>query len=205
MPPSFDQRTWDVDYPSIVRLAATNDVPTIASLLAEELPYEWRDAYLRHTPRQTNLLRVQDEGFTYLFDYYSALGEDTGGLMIEDRLVCAFGASRVGHAKRNVGRQRGWVGPTEKRFGADRDKGHYIPHSLGGGLEINLFDQSRALNRGRSVPGRVYRTMERYCLEHSGIFLFNRPLYADATAKPAMLEFGLLKTDGQLWVERFEN
>jgi hypothetical protein len=141
----------------------------------------------------------------YLFDYYSALGEAGDGAAVEDRLVCAFGISRRGLGKRNVSRQRGWVGPTEERFGADRDKGHYIPNALGGGLEINLFDQSRALNRGRSVPGRTYRSMERYCLDYPGTFFFNRPIYADGTARPAMLELGVLKSDGTLWIELFEN
>jgi len=51
----------------------------------------------------------------------------------------------------------------------------------------------------------LQRSMERYCLEHPGIFLFNRPFYADGTARPAMLEFGVLKAEGQLWVESFEN
>jgi hypothetical protein len=204
MSQSFDPQPWSIDYDRIAKLAPSPEMPSITAFLAEELPYDWRDAYLDHTARAAHILRVLDEGFTYLFDYYSTLGE-TGTGMVEDRLVCAFGTSRQASTKRNTNRQRGWVGPTEKTFGAHRDKGHYIPHSLGGGLEINLFVQSRELNRGWSLPGGVYRSMERYGLDHPGTFLFNRPLYADGTAVPAMLEFGLLKADGQLWVERFAN
>ena len=94
---------------------------------------------------------------------------------------------------------------TRGSWGAHRDKGHFIPHTLGGGLEINLFVQLRDVNRGWSPPGRAYRSMERYSLNHPGTFLFNRPLYGDGAALPAMLEFGVLRTDGHLWVERFEN
>ncbi len=205
MPRKFDPQPWLIDYERIAKIASSRDATDIAAFLVEELPYDWRDAYAAHTPRATHVLRVSDEDFTYLFDYFSTLGEPAPAPTVEDRLVCAFGTSREAPAKRNTSRQRGWGGPTEKSFGSDRDKGHFIPHTVGGGLEINLFVQLRELNRGWSPAGALYRSMERYCQRHPGNFFFNRPLYADASAQPAMLEFGVLKADGQLWVERFEN
>ena len=44
-----------------------------------------------------------------------------------------------------------------------RDKGHFIAHAIGGGLDMNIFSQARDLNRGISEQGKVYRLMERYC------------------------------------------
>lgn len=72
-------------------------------------------------------------------------------------------------------------------------------------LELNVFVQRRDLNRGWSTEGRRYREMEKYCVLHPGTFCFSRPLYADETAIPAFLEFGILKPDGELWVECFDN
>jgi hypothetical protein len=46
--------------------------------------------------------------------------------------------------------------------------------------------------------------MEQYCFAHPGTFCFSRPLYADASSKPTLLEYGVLKA-GELWVEIFEN
>jgi len=203
-----DAQRWSIDYRAVMNAAPGCDVAKRAAFLADELPYLWRDAYVDLSGRPTNILRVTDEGFTYIFDWYSALverGEVTADATSEDRLVGACGFSRAAIAKRNTNRQRGWVGPTEKRFGSDRDKGHFVPHSLGGGLEINLFVQLRELNRGWSPAGKLYRSMEGYCQQHPGTFFFNRPIYADGSSRPAMLEFGVLKAGGELWVERFEN
>ena len=93
-------------------------------------------------------------------------------------------------------------------FGPGWDKGHFIAHSIGGavdGLEANVFVQRRDLNRGWSVAGKRFRQMEQYCVLNPGTLCFSRPLYADQTAKPAFVEFGVLKRGGELWVESFDN
>jgi hypothetical protein len=92
-------------------------------------------------------------------------------------------------------------------FAREWDKGHFIAHSIGGALdgwELNVFVQRRELNRGWSEAGARFRDMEDYCA-NAGTFCFSRPLYADPTAKPAFVEFGVLKSDGQLCVECFDN
>ncbi len=60
-------------------------------------------------------------------------------------------------------------------------------------------------NGGRSEAGKRFREMEAYCETNPGTFCFNRPIYDDQTARPAFLEFGLLKVGGELWMERFAN
>jgi hypothetical protein len=68
-----------------------------------------------------------------------------------------------------------------------------MAHASGGGVDINLFHQDAAFNRGWSAQGREYRAMERYCARHAGTFCFARPIYTDDTARPAELEFGVLR------------
>jgi hypothetical protein len=93
-------------------------------------------------------------------------------------------------------------------YGPMRDKGHFIAHSIGGAvdrLEINVFVQRRDLNRYRSVEGKRYREMEKYCAQHPGTFCFSRPIYEDETSIPALLDFGVLRDDGALWIDTFDN
>jgi hypothetical protein len=72
-------------------------------------------------------------------------------------------------------------------------------------MEANVFIQRRALNRGWSEEGKVYRAMERYCHETPDAFCFSRPLYEDDTSKPALVEFGVLRDVRDLWVQVFDN
>lgn len=93
-------------------------------------------------------------------------------------------------------------------FGRRFDKGHFIAHSIGGyvtGIEANVFIQRRDLNRGWSAEGKIFRSMEKYCAQNPATFCFSRPIYSDGTARPAYVEFGLVRTTGELWVECFDN
>lgn len=181
------------------------------SFLSEELPYFWRDWYEQMTPRPTNILRWEYGSFQYIYDDYASL-EATGAVPFhptaEARLVAAWGFSQPRPRARDDYRLKGWVGATEKRFGREWDKGHFIAHSIGGavdGLEANVFIQRRDLNRGWSAAGKRFRAMEKYCVASAGTFCFSRPLYIDETSRPGFCEFGLLKQDGELWVECFDN
>jgi hypothetical protein len=177
--------------------------------LSTELPGLWIEEYIEMTPHQTQIVAATFQGFQYLFDYYSVF--DADGAMVahsrsgEDRLVAVFGISTAPQSTRDRSRMRGWCGATEKAFGPAWDKGHFIAHSLGGGLAINVFQQRREVNRGWSEDGRLYRSMERYCSINLGTFCFSRPFYEDLTGCPSALEFGLLRADGSLWVEQFKN
>src|SRR5215510_664166 len=73
-------------------------------------------------------------------------------------------------------RMKGWFWSTEEFVSANRDRGHFIAHSIGGGLDVNVFWQDRDLNRGWSPEGKIFRQMETYCQEHPGTFCFSRPI-----------------------------
>jgi hypothetical protein len=199
-----------VDYRRVLADAARASCGVTEFLLAE-LPYLWRDANLEMTLRPTDIVRWRRGPFEYIYDDYASF-EASGAVpfdpQAEARLVAALGRSEPTKLVRDDYRLRGWVGATEKMFGSGWDKGHFIAHSIGGavdGLEANVFVQRRDLNRGWSTEGRRFRQMEKYCVSRPGTFCFSRPLYLDQTAKPAFVEFGILKSDGVLWVERFNN
>ena len=78
-------------------------------------------------------------------------------------------------------------------YGDRYDRGHFISHTQGGGLDVNLFPQFADINQGRSALGRLYRSMERRCSSRPGVFCFSRPIYDDITWVPFELEYGVVE------------
>lgn len=160
------------------------------------------------TTHETNLCRYFFNRFEYIYDHYTEL--ETLGIVpysptAESRVVGVLGRSNPTSERRDASRLQGWIGATETYLGENTDKGHFIAHTIGGGLEVNIFAQRRDINRGWSKRGKIFRSMEKYCAKHSGTFCFNRPIYSDETSRPYIIEFGVLMETGELWVERFEN
>lgn len=199
---------YAIDYESLLSAARECSGVEVTRFLREELPLKWRDAYVSSVARATNLVRFRYRTFEYICDIYSSLevtGEVPYDQTIEDRVVAVLGTSARADEKRDASRSRGWVGPTEELLGTERDKGHFMAHCIGGGLDVNVFSQERCLNRGRSPQGKTHRQMERYCYEQPGTFCFSRPIYADGSSVPRWLEFGVLRANQTLWVEVFDN
>jgi hypothetical protein len=199
---------YEIDYAGIFSKVSNCDMETKIAFLAEELPHDFHEKYLLMTTRKVNLWRYFFKGFEYIYDDYATL-EATGIVpvspTIESRVIGVLGRSSPNSDRRDASRLKGWVGQTEKYFGKNTDKGHFIAHTIGGGLEVNIFAQRRDINRGWSPRGKVFRSMEKYCAKHTGTFCFNRPIYSDETSRPCMIEFGVLIDSGELWIERFEN
>jgi hypothetical protein len=204
-------RVGILNYGKILKECERPSSDQLINCLKETLPFHFRDAYLEMTARQTDIVQVRYNAFEYIYDHFPELQPNAisqSDARIEPRLVGVLGCSAPQKRKRDDYRLKGWVGPTEKLFGRLWDKGHFMAHSLGGavdGTEINVFIQKRSLNRGWSAAGKKFRQMEEYCARNPGTFCFSRPLYADQTAKPAFIEFGLLKTTNEFWVECFDN
>jgi len=192
--------------------AAAQYGETVQQFLRAELPHVWHHAYLEMTPgRQVNVSIINRGNFEYLYDDQDTLvatGVIPDELNTESRVVAAIGTSAPDPRRRDDSRLRGWLGPTDKTFGKAWDKGHFIAHSIGGavaGSELNVFVQRRDLNRGWSPAGRRYRAMESYCAANAGVLCWSRPVYNDGSAMPLQIEYGVLRPDGELWVETFEN
>lgn len=155
------------------------------------------------------MLRYRDLAASAVDNYSTRVARgDAAPSPVEDRLIGAIGRSTPQQRRREASRIRGWLGPTEQNLGHQRDKGHFIAHTIGGlvdGFEVNLFVQRRDFNRGWSAAGRRYRAMERYCAANPGTLCFSRPVYGDETSIPAVVEFGILRPDLSLWIEEFDN
>jgi hypothetical protein len=153
------------------------------------------DAYRGGTP-EAQIVEVRLDTLVYDFD------------LTLERVVVAWGVSVTPSGARDSGRMAGFPDPNrgwgKQRAGA-ADRGHFLAHSAGGGMDINLFPQGRGLNRGWSPRGRVYRRMERYAAEHPGTFVFHQPEYTGESWIPSALVYGVLREDGDWWTERFEN
>jgi len=195
-----------IDYEYVLEGFPGSDIAEIIQILWEELPGYWCDEYIDRKPflYPDDIGDINLDGIHFLFDLTPDPMEE-GEPYIESRVVAVYGRSKVNTQKRDVSRMKGFIGPSSKVFGANYDKGHFFAHSLGGGLDINLFPQRRDINRGWSKRGKVFREMEKYCAQNPGTFCFSRPIYCDGSWKPCLLEYGIVFDVGALWVERFEN
>jgi hypothetical protein len=196
-----------IDYNAFLASGPTADLAGTREFLIQELPYVWLDVYIAMRPHQQNVHRIEIEGFEYLWDFSSELvaqGVLRPSEAVDDRLIAAHGVSRVATEPREDSRLRGrTLGPVEVVDASHRlpyDRGHTIDHVLGGGLDINIIPQSRAMNRGGT-----WRRMERYCRDHPGTYFFCRPIYQGLCSHPAEIEFGILKPDRSIWVNTFRN
>ena len=205
------EKWFSVDYRRLLLDAGTLAPGRPKEGFFEELRNKWRNVYEDMTPHPMNLCLISLGTFEYMYDAYDLL-EQLGSVPInkdyESRLVGVVGYSKPQMLVRDDGRLKGWVGPTEKLFGRRWDKGHFVAHSVGGAVdqwELNVFAQRRDLNRGWSKEGKTYRCMENHCFENADTLFFSRPVYSDGSSTPVMLEFGLLKPNGEWWIERFEN
>jgi hypothetical protein len=127
-----------------------------------------------------------------------------------ERVVLVYGLSTAPDSARDASRMRGFPDPNASMRavdanGARADRGHFVAHSAGGQLDMNLFPQRRDLNRGWSCQGKQYRGMERYLADHPGTFFYHRPIYADETWVPTELELAILRGGEGWWIRRFSN
>lgn len=202
-----------IDYEQIVKALGASTYDTLAQHLSDILPERWCKAYDAAALHQTNVIYLFEGSFEYFFDFSTELVRRkalTELSSAEDRVVVAHGRSpqscqRRPRSARIRGVPRGAAQVVSKLGGASYDRGHFISHAIGGSLNVNIFAQLTALNRGRSREGKMFRSMERYCLSHPGTYCFVRPSYAGLSAHPAVLEVGVLREDCSLWVESFQN
>jgi hypothetical protein len=159
---------------------------------------DWCDEYRRrHSP--ANILEVNVLTAVFVFD------------KSYERVVLAYGLSVKPKASRDRTRMRQFpdvnigVRAVKGTDALPADRGHFLAHSAGGRLDVNLFPQSRALNRGLSPEGKLFRRMERYVVANPGVFHYHRAIYDDDTWIPSELEYGVLVDDEGWWVNRFEN
>ncbi|SRR6266508_375755 len=197
---------------------------SIIDHLDSVLPNIWHDDYLKMT-HSPNLLTVTfgdgkrlGQFCRYMFDHASAhpeLGHGPEDILhhvpedilheTEDRVVAVWGTSRYQASDtRDQPRMKGFLRNVWARNYGSHDRGHFFAHTMGGGLDINLFPQLGRINRTG-----LWREMETYCSSNPGTFCFVRPLYVDQTWRPRRLEYGIFKMalgrPPTFWGNIFEN
>jgi hypothetical protein len=195
-----------------------DDKAAFTDFLFETLPNLWCDAYYLMPASHVEIVQFTDGGYEFLFDLGS------------ERVVAAFGLSSRNPSRREQSRMRGFLNrtaskrrldklPTEQRqlaslswrdrffemHGDEYDRGHFISHLQGGGLDVNLFPQLTRINRGRDADGAAYRAMEKACVAYPGSFCFSRPIYDDMAWVPFELEYGVLRSPHEIEVRIFPN
>ena len=193
----------DIDYRAVVAGAAAGaGQAALHALLFERLPDLWCERYEAMPNDGTEIVELEDDGYRFLFD------------LTAERVVAAFGLSGHNPGRRDASRMAGFLPKTggmsyRERFLASHghryDRGHFMSHRQGGGLDINLFPQRADINQGRSALGSQYRAMERAAVTHRGTFVFSRPIYDDRSWVPAELEYGLVFSRTHVDVKRFPN
>lgn len=190
-----------IDYAAIAAAAAPAAL-TWDAFVRERLEPEWVQAYQASTSWATEVLEIRQGELVFLFDAAPTLRPARGSG--DDRVVAVWGCSRIPEQRRDRARLAGFLPNPLSWSGADRDRGRFVAHAAGGGIDLNLFPQLSVLNRGRSREGRLWRRMENYAARHPGTPLFVRPVYGDSSWRPVALELGLLAGE-RLWFERFAN
>lgn len=194
-----------ISYAKLTSNARDSNSRISLPLLIPKLEDAWLLAYRQSCHHKPDILCFTDSGYTYLFDFNSSAR--TGSCdTVDDRVIVVHGFSHQPKSHRDANRIRGFLGggitiPNRGNF----DKGHFAAHSAGGGLDVNLFPQRASFNRGWSAAGKIYRQMENQAAANPGSFIFSRPIYNDDSWIPKEIEYGVLLSEGRLWVETFRN
>lgn len=167
--------------------------------IIDDLVAAWRADYFSTADgRPDATLICGDHGYHYLFD------------PVEERLVSAWGITRAYSGKRESARQsqipRAMPVTTHVH-------GHSIAHSLGGGLDINIVPQNRAINNGAfrsleirasAMPDALYFVAWKYGSWTSPHALSARRWSDMKGAVPVSVEQGLFQP-GLLTLHTFMN
>ena len=197
------------DYSALLAAAPCANKDALIRYLDAQLQNLWADDYRKATPHPSEVLIINfhddlhpTHTYSCLFDHASCAG--LADKQHDDRTVAFWGLSSPRPADT---RDKPYIAGLLRGVWSDRydgdDRGHFIAHTSGGRLDVNLFPQEKTLNRGGE-----WRQMERYCSTHPKTFFFVRPLYHDDTWRPAFLEFGIYTTAEdavRFWGQSFRN
>ncbi|MCW2993637.1 MAG: hypothetical protein JWQ18_1132 [Conexibacter sp.] len=169
------------------------------SFVRDALVPLWLNAYDAATPWATQVLEIPQGSLTFLFDMAPSMG-DVG----DDRVVAVWGRSVAAAGVRDKARQAGFIPVPEKWSKAGYDRGHFVSHAAGGGMDMNFFPQAKGLNRGHGERGGPWRALERETVARPGTPLLVRPTYDGDSWVPEYIDYCIV-VDGQLRAERFHN
>ena len=196
------RESWRIDYESLAA-AHLNRGTRGADAFAREVVAQWIDRYRAATSWSPEVVEIALGSLVYLFDEAPSQCAD-GTQASDDRVVGVWGRAAAAPRPRDRARQRGFLPDSRHRSRTGFDRGHFVAHSLGGGMNMNFFPQAADLNRGRSPAGRRWRQLERRAAARPGAMVFVRPVYDSDTWLPRWVDFGVVVGD-ELDVETFDN
>jgi hypothetical protein len=182
------------------------DYENAVAWLQKELGYSLTAAY-EELFEDADVRHFNDtlkRAYTIFFDCTQDFSDDIYGRAA--RVVFVYGRSAPGTSKRNQQRMGQFLGQFKNQPEyVGYDKGHFIAHSNDGQIDQNLYPQLKELNRGLSLQGKLFRSMERYLQKNERVFYFVRPVYNDLTWIPDKIDFGIFTKERGLILNRFDN
>ncbi len=197
------------------------------AFLNQQLPGLCCDAYAGMSGSGDQIVQLTDHGYEFLFDLGAErvvaafgttqynpgardsarmsgfLGQVTNKAELQRMaLQGEAGGDRLDKAKLT------WRDRFFQTYGHKYDRGHFISHRQGGGLDINLFPQRADINQGLTPLGAEYRALETACVAKPGVdpvFCCARPIYDDGSWVPAELEYAVIYSPQRMVVRTFPN
>lgn len=233
-----DTRAERRAYPTInyKRLAARflSSIPAVRGFgffgfLYQELPRLCRDTYAQMSSGGDQIVQLNDDGYEFLFDLgaervvaafgttrYNPGNRDKGRMADFlgqasntelQRISQRTGSAQSARDRLNKAKLT-WRDRFFQTYGHHYDRGHFMSHRQGGGLDINLFPQLADINQGRTPLGAEYRAMENACVAKPGVdpvFCCSRPIYNDDSWVPAELEYAVIYSPQRIDFRVFPN
>lgn len=169
---------------------------SVTAAFEQAIEARWAQDYAARTRGERDIRAFTVGTFTWMWDATASPGADEP----DNRLIGVHGRSAPSNTVRDESRIRGFPSP-QRDNERPVHRGHGAAHSIGGADEgFNLFGQSAAVNIGAR-----WRSMEKYCAENPGTFMFMRAIYSDDSDQPSGLEYGIVEPDGRIHVEYFDN
>jgi hypothetical protein len=128
--------------------------------ILDELPYSWEVHYFQMVTRRTWLAAIEYNGFSYHYDnytHYEVHGLEPYSSVVEDRVIGVIGRSvPTVRNKKTATWLKGLVGPTQRVWGQESDKGHFHrPHPRWGHAAEHFpaapRPQPRLVRRGKDI------------------------------------------------------
>ncbi len=162
-------------YPKLAgMLGAMDDSSAEESFQADVIPYLteiWINDYAS-SAHGCDIVEVTPDTYAYLFDITS------------ERLIAAWGIS---HGRHGGARNKSRMAGHPLSAGSQYHRGHAVPHTLGGGTDINLVAQRGSVNIG------PFRHLERQAVATPGALYFTYWIYSGMNSQtPTEVEQGLL-------------
>jgi hypothetical protein len=158
-------------YPKLPQIVLNATPGALEKLAVPYLLDVWQQEYASKN-RAPDIVETTQDGSSFLFD------------ISRQRLIAAWAISRgPNHAARDSSRMRGHP----LAHGPEYHRGHAIPHSAGGPLDINLVPQRGSVNIG------PFRVLEKEAVANPGSLYFTYWIYTDQSQMPSFVEQGLLR------------